>query len=439
MRGRDTPFAWGPLPMAMSRNVLVTASSFPSFGSAVFKAPFVFELSRFMAAEDNDHVAISTPHVTGAAHKERREGLSIHRFRYGFSALCDTPFLPNLKRRPWIVFQIPFLVLASFLHLIQMVRHYRVGVIHAHWLLPQGALAILFRKLFRRHDVRVLVTCHGADVFGLRCLDFLKAWVLRNADAVTVVNEVMLPALDRMVPGVTRKVRVLPMGVDTDAFSPDRADPDLRRRHGIDGPLILFVGRLAEKKGIVHLIDAVPRILAAQPSARVMIVGGGPLEAELKDRVRRLGVEQAVIFTGAVDHEDLPVYYATADVFVGPSVIAQDGDREGMPVCFMEAMAAGCVAVVTDLDGIEALVMDGYNGFLVRQGDAEDIAAKITAALDLPRSLADMRRRAREHVQAEFDWRVIARQYRDLLHQDPAQPPLPATDSIVLGRPAPIV
>jgi len=399
----------------MGIGILVTATTFPTFKPGHVTPPFVYELSRRLVRPDQAEVIVSTPFINGAEEIEQRDGILIHRFRYGFSKLCDGAVLPNIRENKLLLFQVPFLLLFSLIDTVRWIRTKRIGVIHAHWIVPQGLISILARVLCARHDIRIVCTCHGADVYGLKPLSGLKRWILRRADAVTVVSSAMKRELEKHMPRDADEIRVVPMGVDTHQFSPAKTEYSIRERYGVTGPLILFVGRLAEKKGVRYLLEALPPVSEKFPDARVLIVGSGPLESELKAFSEKLGLQGTVVFTGAIANDQLPAYYATADVFVGPSIVAADGDREGLPVSFMEAMAAGCIVVATDLEGMDDLVEDGVSGFIVRQRNAEDIADRIIRALSGEGNLDSMKDRARAMACERFDWEIISGKYRDIL------------------------
>src|SRR5690606_14766477 len=153
---------------------------------------------------------------------------------------------------------------------------HRPDVIHAHWLLPQGLIAVLLRNTLRRR-IPVVVTSHGADLYGWRGTVFraLKRLVVQRADKLVIVSRAMEEELASLG-AKTECIALGPMGVDLrKRFTPVGATAK-------SGCEILFVGRLVEKKGLRNLIEAMPAIRAAVPAARLTIAGFGPEEPACK-------------------------------------------------------------------------------------------------------------------------------------------------------------
>jgi glycosyltransferase involved in cell wall biosynthesis len=396
------------------KRLLVLTSTFPRWANDS-SPPFVFELSKRLT--DDFEVTVLAPHYPGAPVREEREGLQIHRFRYfweRFETLAgEKAILPALRANRLNYLLLPFFLAAQFFAALRLAGKLKVDVIHAHWLLPQGLAAALIKFIA---GTPFVVTGHGGDVYGLqgRLAMALKRLVLRRAAGVTVVSR----ALAEKVKGLAAisRLAVIPMGVDAALFNPELSNPGLRERLGIKGPFLLFVGRLSEKKGVRYLLEALPPVLKNFPETRLVVVGKGELADELQALAAGLGLAEKVIFTGAVPNRELPAYYASADIFIGPSVTASGGDAEGFGLTFVEAGLSGCVVVGTDSGGIGDIIADGRTGFLVREKNSADLTAvlrKILADLDRHRQIG---RAARLEFRSSFDWEVIAARYREFLH-----------------------
>jgi glycosyltransferase involved in cell wall biosynthesis len=254
-----------------------------------------------------------------------------------------------------------------------------------------------------------VVTSHGADLFALRGAPWrwMKRFVLRRAAAVTVVSSAMLEEVRRLgvAPG---KLSVQSMGVDLQGRF--RPDPGVTR----DPRRLLFVGRLVEKKGLRHLIDAMPRLVAAQPGLALDVVGFGPDDASLRRRVEEAGLSDCVHFVGAVPQAGLPDRYRSAAVFVAPFVVAEGGDQEGLGLVLVEAAGCGCPVVAGDVAAVRDVVDDPSVGVVLDPTDPARLAEAILGAL-APGALAPAACQARADAVARFDWRHRADAYADLL------------------------
>ena len=196
--------------------------------------------------------------------------------------------------------------------------------------------------------------------------------MLRRSDAITVVAPAMrdvLAACDPRLDGA--RVPVIPMGVDLARFWPALRDPDWLRRHGLRPPVVLFVGRLVEKKGLATLLDAFARLPLP---ATLALCGDGPEAANLRQRAEGLGLAGRVRFLGPLDHTALGTAYASCDLFCAPSIRAPSGDLDGMPTVLAEAAASGLPLLGSDLAGLPLLIQPGRTGLLVPPGDVVALA-----------------------------------------------------------------
>jgi glycosyltransferase involved in cell wall biosynthesis len=390
--------------------LLVLASTYPRWPGDP-EPGFVHELAKRLAA--GFEVTVLGPHAPGAKPRERMDGVEVVRYRYAPQRLetlvNDGGIVTNLKRSRWKWLLVPSFVLAQAWVAWRLLRQRRIDVVHAHWLLPQGLIAALLQSLPGR-KVPFVVTSHGADLYALRggVLDAAKRFVLRRCAAATVVSSAMLDRL-RAIGAPTGKVSVLSMGVDVSGRF--RPDPGVERR----ADEILFVGRLVEKKGVAHLIRALPRVLAQRPSVRLAIAGFGPCEAQLREESQAAGVAAHVDFLGALPQSRLPELYQRAGVFVAPFVRAGSGDQEGLPVALMEAIGCGCPVIAGSVPGLQDLLGAHLSEVCVAPEDGERLAAMILDALENPQAAAARAALIRETAAAQVDWERIAAGYAALI------------------------
>ena len=176
------------------------------------------------------------------------------------------------------------------------------------------------------------------------------------------------------------------------------------RREPVGGePLILGVGRFVEKKGFPFLLRAVARLREEGRRVACWLIGDGPQRKYLASGIEKLRLGDAVTLKNWLPQDELISAYERATMLVAPSMVAQDGDRDGLPNVVVEAAAKGLPIVATDIGGIGDLVRDGETGLVARPRDAEDLAEKITAVLEDPEGALARARRAREQVEARFD------------------------------------
>jgi len=398
----------GPSPRP---TLLVLTSTFPKSLDDT-TPPFVFQLCRHLLPYFD--VTVLTPAVRNASEADALQGVRVRRFHYfwprSLERLSDGAMLENLGRNPWLYLQAPFLVLSELMAALRLARTMRPDVIHAHWLVPQGIVGVLVSRIL---GIPVVVTAHGGDVYGLRgrLLDAVRRTVASRCEAVTVVSRDMAMNLPQVTSRRGEQPKVMPMGVDSQRFS---GEPS---HHQNSDQIVLFVGRLARKKGVEYLIRAFPDILACHPDARLLVVGDGPCRGELEALSSQLRLEGCVRFAGAQPPAALPRFYQSSSVFVLPSVIAASGDTDGLPVVLLEAMAAGCSPVGTAVGGIPDVMIHGRTGLVVEPGEPRALAAAINQVLDSPAEAARMGALARRWARRKFDWRQVARGYAGVLAQ----------------------
>lgn len=382
------------------KKLLVTASTFPRWEGDT-EPRFILDLSKSL--KEYFEVTVLAPACPGAKMRERIEDVEVIRYHYFPIHKCETlcypgAIVPRIKEKKVRIFLVPFLFLGLGIKLFQICRYF--DVVHAHWLIPQGIVQSFF-------NIPYIITGHGGDVSSLNFnpVKNLKVNCLKKAKEVIVVSNELKSQLGKYYD--VEKVSVISMGCDTTKFSPKNREENYFKQNGKQ--VILFVGRLAEKKGVKYLVEASKDI-----DAKLIIVGDGPLRGELELQAEEQG--DKIIFLGAKNHDELVKIFASADVFVAPSITAKDGDKEGLPTTIIEAMASGLPVVGTDSGGIKEIIIDGENGFVVSEKSADEIANAIKKILSDKNLRLQMSERALETAKA-YDYKEKAKQYAELINR----------------------
>jgi glycosyltransferase involved in cell wall biosynthesis len=394
----------------MKPKLLVLASTFPGTPGDGTPA-FVLDLALEQAKQFD--VTVLTPMVPGAAARETLGSVDapvkVIRFRYWFKGsedLAHGAILDNLKARKSRFLQVPMLLHGLFWGTKRFVRDEAPAAIHAHWVIPQGILATLAAP-----KTPLLITTHGGDIYALNhpLLLRLKRWVFARAAAITTVNSQMKAQLVAWGQPA-EKISLLPMGVDTETVGAISASTKK-----VQGQL-LVVGRLVEKKGIEYLFEALrilrERASAAASNAKLLVIGDGPIRADLEAKAASL----PVTFLGQRGRDDVLAAIASSEVMLIPSVTAANGDQEGLPVTLLEGGAGQVCVIASRLPGIDEVIEDGVSGLLVPQRDA------LALADALERALADEALRAKlaSGIAASvkrFDIGVIGAGYNEVLNK----------------------
>ena len=345
----------------------MTASTFPRWKDDT-EPRFVLDLASHMT--DEFDVTVLVPAAPGAKNREVLEGVQVIRYHYfpvhKWETLCyPGAIVPRIKEKKIRALLVPFLLLSLYFHLWKILPEY--DVVHAHWLIPQGIVQSFFKKPY-------IVTGHGGDVVSLNkgIMRKLKVRCLKKARHVTVVSEYLKGRVQELVPEI--EPEVISMGVDTRKFGRQYRVENYFGQG--DKKVVLFVGRLAEKKGVAYLIEAMKQI-----DALLVIVGNGPLRKTLEEQAEQVGKDR-IRFLGEKTHEELKKIYASADIFVAPSVTAKDGDQEGLGLVLLEAMASGLPVVASKSGGITQIIKDGENGLLCEEKCVWQLAENICALLN---------------------------------------------------------
>jgi glycogen(starch) synthase len=295
-----------------------------------------------------------------------------------------------------------------------LVRQWRPDVIHAHSPLLNAMAA---QKVAKRHGLPMIYEIRafwedaavgngtgteGSPRYWLTRQ--LETHAVRQADAVAVICEGLRS--DLVARGVDpAKIIVSPNGVDLDQFGdPVPRDPALTAKLGLEGADVVgFIGSFYDYEGLDDLIAALPRLVRARPRAKLLLVGGGPMEQALRDRAMASPFADHIVFVGRVPHDQVENYYAQVDVLAYPRKAMRLTDLV-TPLKPLEAMAQGRLVAASSVGGHRELIEDGVTGTLFAPDDPAALAAAL-ADLFADRAMWDDRRAvARRFVERERNW-----------------------------------
>jgi phosphatidylinositol alpha-1,6-mannosyltransferase len=270
----------------------------------------------------------------------------------------------------------------------------------------------LITPALRRAGVRRAVALTHGHEAGWAALPVARGLLRRigdEVDVVTYLGEYFRVRLARALSpaAAERMVRLAP-GVDMTSFRPGADGAAVRERLGLAGrPVVVCVSRLVRRKGQDTLIRAWPRVRSEVSDAVLLLVGHGPYDRRLRRLADRLGVSDAVRFTGAVPWPELPGYYAAGDVFAMPCRTRRGGlDVEGLGIVYLEASATGLPVIGGDSGGAPDAILEGESGYVV--SDAAGTAARAIELLTDPDKARAMGEKGLAWVEREWRWELAA-------------------------------
>jgi glycosyltransferase involved in cell wall biosynthesis len=358
----------------------------------------IHRLARGLVREGVD-ITVLAPGAAGAPLQATLDGVAIRRAcywipRWQHLATGIGGIMPNLRARPWLVFQVPPLIAMLAWKGIQLARPY--DVIHAHWLYPAGLAGLAAAQRWRRP---LVLSSHGGDLNLARHSRVLRAVISRlshAADACVGVSETLCEQFLSLGVPSQRISCITTCGVD-------EMDPNAERRitnslyhqfkHS-SGLRVLYVGSLIPRKSVETLLAA-HHVLERQGHALVCaLVGDGSSRDQLQKMVQERRM-QNVLFIDAQSPAAVPAWLQAAEVLVLPSL------SEGRPVAVMEAMAAGLPVVATRIPGTQELVREGKNGLLFFPQDVDGLASCLEQLMRDEHLRRDMGRRGKSYIEAD--------------------------------------
>jgi len=287
------------------------------------------------------------------------------------------------------------------------------SLIHAHF----GVEGVYALRLADRLKIPVVTTFHGFDAtttVSSLLLSGRPAWINYALHRKELIKK---GALFICVSDFIRK-KVIAMGFPEDRtvthyIGIDLSEPPLPKEE-MPYKVILHVARLTEKKGTKYLIEAFFKVAKSSKDSKLIIIGDGPLKKELLELVNELNLGNKVEFLGSQPNNVVLEWMARADVFCLPSVTAQSGDTEGLPITILEAAKNSVATLSTFHAGIPEAVIDGETGFLVPEKSSEHLVQKLCHLLEDDALRSEMGEKGRKLIEDKFNLKVQTEQLEKL-------------------------
>ena len=327
-------------------------------------------------SENRNEVIVVTPY--DSKFNRKKDPFKIVTYKYiwpyklqmlGYSRTMEADQL--LKKRAY--FLIPFMVFFGTFKLVSVIRKYKIDIINAHWIFPNGFIAML-ASIFTRTPYTI--TIPGTDAYLAYRYKLLGAVAKIISFKASVVFSNSSFNLKRILNlGARPKYKaVISYPVDIFKFKPLNLDLSvIRERHGIKKGeiVILAVGRMVYKKGYDYLIKAMKNF--KKNNVKLLLAGEGDLKMQWMDLTRELELEEKILFIGNIKRDEIVKYYNLADICVAPSIIDKQGNVDGGPVTNFESMACGRPQVATDVLSIADIIENGVNGFVIPQKNVKSL------------------------------------------------------------------
>ena len=336
---------------------------------------------------------------------------TIDRRRFEVSVLCLRvlgKFVPEVEKLGIKVFFLPQKKgtdYFSFLKVAKILRREKIDVIHTHNTQPfvDGTLGALMS------GVRTIVHTDHARVFPDKRRYMFAEWLMSHfAYMVVGVSDHTSQNLIRYERISPKKVMTIVNGIDGSKYD-IKIDKDKKRKElGLTnkGPIMGLGVRLSEQKGITYLLKAMPEIIKIIPDITLVIAGEGPIEDELTRESTLLGIDHNVLFAGP--RLDMPELLKLFDLYVLPSLY------EGLPLVLLEAMAAGCPVIATNVGGISTAIKQGENGSLVEPKNHKVLASEIIRLLSSQELRNRYSKNGLSQFREKFGADIMTRKYERL-------------------------
>lgn len=380
--------------------------SLPVFSGYVFRTNYILK--------EQKKLGWQTIHVTSPKHPSATSSEEIHDHKKFYRTF------PNVLTKLPVIGEW-FLMRVLYHRLCEVIEKESPDVLQAHspalnglaavWAGKKYNLPILYEQRGLWEDAAV---SHGTTTEGslkYKLSRFLEIHVMGKVNAITCICEGLRK--DLVARGVAaEKITLVPNAVDISDFQKTTSpNAELRSKLGLDGAVTLgFIGSFYNYEGLEILLESLPVIRKEVPNAKLLLVGGGPEDDNLKETVKLFGIQDHVMFTGQVPHDKIQEYYNLVDIFVYPRKKMRLTDLV-TPLKPLEAMAQHKLVAASDIGGHQELIEDGKTGVLFKPDNSLALARTIIELLKKPEIWPQIIAEGRKYVEEVRNWKNSVANY----------------------------
>lgn len=345
----------------------------------------IFALGPVMETHFQDGISQVRAPVSRLTDKQRNTETFWALLNEGFSKLSN--FAAKLEKAKGTVHEVAQSVLLALEIKKRGIQH-----LHAHFGTQATTVA---RQAAIFADITYTFTAHAKDIYFQYEESTELGQKMRDASATVTVSDYNLAYLREQYGDDAKSAVRIYNGMDLRKFPYQPFTQN--NRH------ILSVGRLVAKKGFSVLLDALAILKQREVSMHCTLVGDGGLHGQLLEQIERLNIQDVVDMVGPMPQPEIIKFMKSANMMIAPSVISEDGDRDGLPTVLLESMALGTPVISTQVAGIPELVQDGVTGLCVPPNDPEALADAIERLLDDPELCKTLSLNSRALIESEYD------------------------------------
>ncbi len=404
--------------------ILILTTTFPRWKNDSTPA-FIYEQSKRLR-EFGFEIILLAPHHLGAKRFEIMDGMRIYRFPYFYPVKYqklsyEGGILPRLRNSHLAKIQAPLLFSFELYYALKIIKKENIDIIQSHWLIPSGLIGAICKKFTGKKHVATELAAGLAALDRLPLKKRISIFIVNNCDKITFLSGYLyerLLQLDKFE-NLNYKLEIIPLGIDISRFRPNANKYILRKKYNINSKnVLLFIGRIVEKKGLIFLIKAMPEIMLKNPDTELIICGDGPLKKEYERLILKMNLEDSIRFVGYISDENIKIeYLSLSDILIVPSILTKFGDTEGLGVVLLEGLATGTPVIASNIGGIPDIIKDGENGFLTEPENSEDIAKNVGIILSDKILKQEFSNNGLKIVYEKFSWEVVIKKISKIYNE----------------------